>query len=355
MPELNQVSAPDNMPIAALRNTSVLRVILISSLVGVIVGLMETSFRELLYDVIISNAFGISILLITHGLMWVTRGHIGILPALCIAAPAGVLVGGKLATLFGVDDLIGRWLHDPTHQWKSIALSALLVLCASAFLFNQARNTDYRLELERERRRGAEAAKMQVLAQLSLLQAQIEPHFLFNTLAHVQSAIDLEPALGKVMLEHLIRYLRGTLTRSRSAFHTVGEEADLIAALLAIAAIRLGHRLRYQVHLPDGIRDARLPPLLLQPLVENAIRHGIEPSIDGGEIAVSGELDGTVIVLRVTDTGVGITVGSPEGVGLANVRERLASLYGAGGRLSLQRNRPRGTIAELRVPLSRGA
>jgi sensor histidine kinase YesM len=192
------------------------------------------------------------------------------------------------------------------------------------------------------------------VAQLSLLQAQIEPHFLFNTLAHVQSAIDQDPALGKVVLEHLIRYLRGTLARSRSTIHTVAEERELIEALLAIAAIRLGQRLSYEVRLPAGVSDARLPPLLLQPLVENAIKHGIEPSIDGGDIRISGQLDNDMVILRVADTGVGITVGNPEGVGLSNVRERLASLYGAKGRLSLERNTPRGTIAELRLPLSRG-
>jgi signal transduction histidine kinase len=352
---MSHVDASDRVPIEAIRWTSVVRVILISLIVGVIVGLMEDTFKSLLYDVVISNAFGISIFLITHGLMRVSRGRIGIVPALCIAAPAGMLAGGKLATLFGVDDLIGRWIHDPTHQWKSMTLSVLLVIAASTFIFNQARNADYRLELERERRRGAEAGKMQVVAQLSLLQAQIEPHFLFNTLAHVQSAIDQDPALGKVVLEHLICYLRGTLTRSRSTFHTVAEEQELIEALLAIAAIRLGQRLRYKVRLPASVRDARLPPLLLQPLVENAIKHGIEPSIDGGYIRVSGQLDDDTVILRVADTGVGITVGNPEGVGLSNVRERLASLYGATGQLSLQRNTPRGTIAELRVPLSRGA
>ena len=352
---MNKIDSSDCVPIGAIRLTSWVRVILISSVIGVIVGLMEDSFKALLYNVIISNAFGISIFLITQGLMRGTRGRIGIIPALCIAAPAGMLVGGKLAALFGVDDLIGRWLHDPAHQWKSITLSVLLVIAASTFIFNQARSADFRLELERERRRSAEAARTQIVAQLTLLQAQIEPHFLFNTLAHVQSAIDQDPALGKVMLEHLIRYLRGTLTRSRSSLHRVSEEQELIEALLAIAAIRLGPRLRYEVQMPASVRDARLPPLLLQPLVENAIKHGVEPSIGGGEIHISGQFEGDMLILRVTDTGVGITLGNPEGVGLANVRERLASLYGSRGRLNLQRNMPRGTIAELRLPLSRDA
>ena len=348
---MNPTSASRSVPFQGIRWVSVLRVVLISSMIGIIVGLMDDSYRSLLYDVTIANAFGSSIFLITHGLMKISRGRIGIVPALCLAAPAGMLAGGKLAALLGIDDLIGHWMHDPAHQWKSITLNVLLVIAASTFIFNLARNADYRLELERERGRAAEAGRLQVVAQLSLLQAQIEPHFLFNTLAHVRSAIDQDPALGKTMLEHLIRYLRGTLSRSRSALHTVGEEQDLIEALLAIAAIRLARRLRYRVQIPAGVCAARLPPLLLQPLVENAIKHGIEPSIDGGEISVSAELDGESMILRVADTGVGITVGSPEGVGLANVRERLAGLYGTNGRLSLQRNTPRGTIAELRVPL----
>ena len=191
----------------------------------------------------------------------------------------------------------------------------------------------------------------------SLLQAQIEPHFLFNTLAHVQSAIEEEPAVGKAMLEHLVQYLRGALSRSRVSRYTLREEVDLVNSLLAIAGIRLGSRLSYRITIPESLMAAALPPLIVQPLVENAIKHGIEAAVEGGEIFVEGEVDDETLVLRVVDSGLGIdpglglAVAAPEGVGLSNVRARLASLYGEKGRLSLLRHEPRGIVAELRLPL----
>jgi LytS/YehU family sensor histidine kinase len=198
------------------------------------------------------------------------------------------------------------------------------------------------------------------------LQAQIEPHFLFNTLAHVHSAIEDEPAVGKAMLAHLVQYLRGALSRSRVSRYTLREEVDLVNSLLAIAGIRLGSRLRYRIAIPESLLAAALPPLIVQPLVENAIKHGIEAALEGGEILVEGEASidvggeassGEVLVLRVIDSGVGIdaslglTAAAHEGLGLANVRARLASLYGEKGRLSLLRHEPRGIVAELRLPL----
>jgi LytS/YehU family sensor histidine kinase len=114
--------------------------------------------------------------------------------------------------------------------------------------------------------------------------------------------------------------------------------------------MRLGPRLRYRIGIGPSLRDVRLPPMLLQPMVENAIRHGIEPAVDGGEIRVDGEQVGQELILRVTDDGKGLTSGSPEGVGLSNVRARLASLYGDKGRLSLFSNSAHGVIAELRLP-----
>ena len=121
--------------------------------------------------------------------------------------------------------------------------------------------------------------------------------------------------------------------------------------LLAIAAIRLGTRLRYRVESDPELSKAVLPPLLLQPLVENAIKHGLEASMDGGEIRVQCRRCGDLLSVRVIDSGVGIATAAPEGVGLSNVRSRLVNLYGEEGRLTLLRNEPRGMIAELQLPL----
>lgn len=327
--------------------------LLVSTAIGILFALMEGSWAALPQEVLISDAIGGCIWLLVQALRIASRDRLGILTCLVIAVPIGLVVGGKIMTLFGGYDLLGRWVHDPVHQWRSIGASLLFASGASAFVVLYSVVTNYRLELETERRRSAEISRSQAIAELALLQAQIEPHFLFNTLAHVQSTIEQQPALGKTMLEHLIRYLRGTLRRSRASSYALAEEQELIEALLAIAALRLGTRLHYRVSIDASLRNAQLPPLLLQPLVENAIRHGIEPAMDGGEIAVDALASEAELVLTVSDTGVGVCGTAPEGVGLSNVRARLASLYGPRGRLTLRSQPSGGVIAELRLPLER--
>jgi len=330
-------------------------VLVISTVIALLFSLMEPEHGDFRQELLISNVIGCCIWLLIEILQWVSRGRIGLLPSLLIGVPGGVILGGKVATLFGAVDIIGFWTRDPVNEWKSISVTLLFSLSATAFVVVFWKAVDYRLELESERRRSAEAGRAQAVAELGLLQAQIEPHFLFNTLAHVQSAIEEEPAVGRAMLEHLVQYLRGALSRSRVSRYTLREEVDLVNSLLAIAAIRLSSRLRYRIAIPESLMAAALPPLIVQPLVENAIKHGIEASVEGGEILF--EVSDEVLVLRVIDSGIGIDPGvgmataAPEGVGLSNVRARLSSLYGEKGRLSLLRHEPRGIVAELRLPL----
>jgi signal transduction histidine kinase len=299
-----------------------------------------------------SNTIGFSIFGCVLALNAIGMRRFGIAPILLIATPVGMVLGGKLATLFGITgaDIIGTFVAHPSYEWKHLGINLLLSASGSAFIVASATAVSYRLELEAEKRRLAEISRSQAVAELALLQAQIEPHFLFNTLAHVQSAIEQDPATGKQILENLIRYLRGTLRRTRNAQSTLAEEQELIESLLVIASIRLGARMSYTFNIPESLKAAVLPPLLLQPLVENAIKHGIEPAIEGGEIRVEGERVGDLLVLRVVDTGVGMSTAGPEGVGLANVRARLHNLYGEAGRLTLQSQPPRGVLAELRLP-----
>jgi|HubBroStandDraft_6_1064221.scaffolds.fasta_scaffold76556_2 hypothetical protein len=292
----------------------------------------------------------LAILGLFHFFVWVSRGRIPPSAIFLVEFPLAYLIGDKVGAFLGGDDYIAYWVRAHT-VGRSVAsgyLSAVLALIfANRFFYASA----YRTAWESERRRTAEIERAQAVSELALLQAQIEPHFLFNTLSHVQGTVEHEPAVAKNMLEHLSVYLRGTLHRSRESQHHLGEEQDLVTALLAIAAMRLGSRLRYQVCIDPSLRSLSLPPLLLQPIVENAIRHGIDPAIDGGEIRVDAERLGEDLILRVTDTGRGLTTGAPEGIGLSNVRARLAGIYGDKGRLSLFSNpAPRGVIAELRLP-----
>lgn len=207
-----------------------------------------------------------------------------------------------------------------------------------------------------EARLRAETIERQALqARLRLLQAQIEPHMLFNTLANLQGLIALDPARADTMLDQLIQYLRATLGATRADTTTLGEEFAAMEAYLGLMQVRMGERLAYRLALPPELRGARLPPMLLQPLVENAIVHGLEPAIDGGEVVLSAEARDGLLDIRVCDTGIGVdTAGSRRkggGVGMDTTRERLRVLYGERAALILTPGQPSGTQVRLTLPM----
>lgn len=214
-----------------------------------------------------------------------------------------------------------------------------------------------RLAAERERVERLERQAAQT--QLMLLQSQLEPHMLFNTLANLRVLIGLDPVRAQAMLDRLIGFLRSTLTASRAAEHPLAAEFERIDDYLALMAVRMGARLQTRLDLPDDLRALPVPPLLLQPLVENAIQHGLEPHVDGGLVEVSARRDGAHLVLAVRDTGVGLApAGQPAATqstrfGLDQVRERLATLHGATASLTLEAadDARGGSRAVLRLPL----
>ncbi|WP_063887564.1 sensor histidine kinase [Pseudorhodoferax sp. Leaf265] len=201
-------------------------------------------------------------------------------------------------------------------------------------------------------------------AKLKLLETQLEPHMLFNTLANLRVLITLDPPRAVAMLDRLNSYLRATLGGSRATLHPLAQEFDRLADYLELMAVRMGPRLRYQLELPDALRAVPVPPLLLQPLVENAIRHGLEPQVEGGAITVRAwqedGADGARLVLQVQDTGVGLPADGapatgPGGFGVTQVRERLQALHGERASVALQGAPGGGTEALLRMPLQGGA
>ncbi|HXW66115.1 MAG TPA: histidine kinase [Burkholderiaceae bacterium] len=193
-------------------------------------------------------------------------------------------------------------------------------------------------------------------AQLKALQAQIEPHFLFNTLASVDYLIETDPKRASEMQRHLIQYLRAALPQMRGNESWLGREVDLARAYLEILKVRMEERLRFAVDVPDGLRSAEFPPMMLQSLVENAIRHGVEPKPEGGELRVKAAVVDGQLEVAVADSGVGLTAsgGSAStnvgGLGLANIRERLARLYPGRASFELRQLQPGGVEAKIRVP-----
>ena len=204
----------------------------------------------------------------------------------------------------------------------------------------------------------ARADRERATAELKTLRAQVEPHFLYNTLSNVVSLIEREPKTAKHMTERLIGYLRHTLDASRREHATVGDELEIIADYLEILRVRMGERLWYSLEASDAVRAMALSPMLLQPLVENAIKHGLEPKIEGGNVTVSARVEEGVLRMEVTDTGLGFGVAtdtSGSGSGLANVRARLKALYGDAAKLTIdQLAEPvTGTKISLFIPIQK--
>lgn len=205
------------------------------------------------------------------------------------------------------------------------------------------------------RERLAASEKLAAEARLKLLTAQIEPHFLFNTLANLQALIATDTTRAQTMLAHLDQYLRASLTAARSESATLGEEFSLLNDYLEIIAIRMGARLAFTLDLPAELARHALPPMLLQPLVENAIRHGLEPKIEGGHVQVKAHQEGAQLVFCIADNGLGLSRSASHtagtGLGITHVRERLAATYGRAARVDIHDNPAGGATVTLRIPL----
>ena len=327
------------------------RVVLIIVAVCAWVSLANTVFHHgtLAENLIISNSIGLTQWTLSIIVRLFFRGRLPVWGSV-LAVLAGIVIGARLASIAGAPDIVAIAIHDPEVMRQTVLGLVTFGAAIWAFFLYLSYSKGIREELERERRRAAEALQSETAARLALLQAQIEPHFLFNTLANIHSLIGERPETARHILEELNAYLRTSLRRTRQPTGTLGEEAELIERLLAIAAARLGRRLNYSVSVPEELRSNEFPPLLLQPLVENAIRHGIEPAVEGGTIQVDMRKVGDSLELTVTDTGIGLNDEAPPGVGLANIRARLTSLYGERGTLCLYEKAPHGVIAQLNIP-----
>ncbi len=273
-----------------------------------------------------------------------------------IALPlAGIVLGFLLGTLLA-DQWTGlsTWHAGGGTQLRiSIGITLLAGLVGSYYFYSRGTSAWLQARMNEARSQAAEA-------QLKLLQTQLEPHMLFNTLANLRALIGTDPQRAQEMLDRIIAYLRATLSASRSTEHPLESEFERLRDYLELMAVRMGARLAYTLDLPDALRTVPVPPLLLQPLVENAIRHGLEPQVQGGHITVRARTTsrnlGLLLVLEVNDTGVGLPAALPpphphQNFGLAQVRERLATQHGSAGTLDLIAASAGGTSARVTFPL----
>ena len=236
----------------------------------------------------------------------------------------------------------------------SILLLALIIaaVLASTF-FARERQAKAEGDFQREGARVEAAERQLKVSQLELLEAQIEPHFLYNTLANVISLIDADPPTAKRMVERLIDYLRRAALAANAEEATLGGQVGLLRAYLDLIVLRMGARLAYRIDVSRELEPLLLPPMLLQPLVENAIKHGLEPKVAGGVLTVTALRDADRLVLTVSDDGVGVRTTRADGstgLGLTNLRERLATLYGSRASLAIEDRQP-GTTVSVTLPL----
>lgn len=277
-----------------------------------------------------------------------------------ISRPVAQLIAVALASVVGTVLVVlvkGRSIFETFTAWEGISrftITAMLGIIfgglITAFLIFRERDAQARaamLQVESEKnllaRRVAEA-------QLALMQAQVEPHFLFNTLANVRYLVENEPANALRMLDHLIEYLKAALPQMRESASTLGKETEFLRAYLNIQQIRMGDRLRFEFRVPDALLARPFPPAMAITLVENAIRHGLEPCCDCSDVTVSAAVESGQLRLTVADTGVGMKTETGGGIGLINLRTRLGEMYGDAGKLIVENNTPSGVRATIEIP-----
>jgi hypothetical protein len=273
--------------------------------------------------------------------------------AVAVSSLAGVIVAAAVSAPEECGSSFVTCIRHPPTQYVLqtwVRYGLLCTMFSVVFVYSQVADESIFRARDAERERARFVQRMGE-ARLKMLQAQIEPHFLFNSLATVRRLYQTAPLDAETMLDNLMRYFEIALPHMRAAHSTLGREADLTGAYLAIQRMRMGRRLTFTVDIPESLRDALLPPMMLLTLAENSIKHGLAPLPEGGFVHISAFASNDVLKVIVADSGQGFTRSSGGGTGLANIRARLAAMYGGAGQLTLSASPARGITAAIVVPL----
>ncbi len=266
-----------------------------------------------------------------------------------LAIVAGSFVGTVLTGIVKGRDLTQMFTERLAGVTISMSLGIGFGCVVVAWYILREKHARDQARIHRAESERHQLEKSVLQARLQLMQAQVEPHFLFNTLANVQHLVETDPPAASRMLDSLIQYLRAALPQMRESATSLGREVDMSRAFLEINRMRMGSRLQFSVDVPESLRMRPFPPMMLISLVENAVKHGVDPCCDAGSIAIRAGESGGKLIVSVADTGAGILPKKGTGVGLSNIRERLKTLYGNAARLVLQENAPRGVIAAIEI------
>jgi signal transduction histidine kinase len=269
-------------------------------------------------------------------------------------------VTGSCVLGVGLMDRAEAWLSLSYPETESllnpffvglVRYGLLCALVAIVFVYLRVADESAARARDAERDRARFVQRMEE-ARLKMLQAQIEPHFLFNTLATVGDLYESAPSEGERMLDDLMSYLAAALPQLRAAHSTLGGEVALTSAYLSIQQIRMGRRLRFDIDVAEPLRGAPFPALMVLTLVENAIKHGLAPLPQGGVIHIKASDAQGALRVQVMDSGGGFSQSSGSGTGLANIRARLSAMYAGAAHLSFTRNKPQGLVATIEIPTS---
>jgi hypothetical protein len=262
--------------------------------------------------------------------------------------------GADEETTVVTQSTLGGWIGDVV---SALLIAFFAYLAAAKIIMRKSAESDAKLQVATDSAEREAMGRQLVQARLKLLQAQVEPHFLFNTLAAVDYLIETDPKRASEMQKVLISYLRAALPQMRQESSTLGRELALIRPYLELLKLRIEDRLSYEIQVPAGLESTVFPPMVLQTLVENAIKHGIEPKPEGGRVTVSAQVVDGQLRVEVADTGLGLNHGhifasntQGMGLGLDNIRNRLALLYPGASSLDLRAGVPVGTVVSLSIP-----
>ena len=320
----------------------------IASLLSVFKLSQGTTVENFVYSYCIGTVVSISILTIRQ-LAWPrSRPSPAAMAVAATAAVAvGLVVGLMLASLLLGKDIAAATIFDDDVFRVSLVVTVLASFAGTVYFWR-------REQAAYERQHREIVSRQLAQAQLQLLRAQVDPHMLFNTLANLRVLIGRDPSAAQTMLDRLIDFFRASLAASQNEWSSLEREFKLADDYLQLIAIRMGTRLRFELQLPATLRNARVPSMLLQPLIENAIKHGLEPSRSGGQVTVSASAQQSQLELTVRDTGIGLgraASTSSGGFGSAQIRDRLRTLFHDQATFELLPLEPSGTLARIRLPL----
>ncbi|MBI5327618.1 MAG: histidine kinase [Deltaproteobacteria bacterium] len=339
-----------------IKGKHILRNFLYTLLFNTIIAIFLTAIKfgdGFIVNLIFSQCIGISIFSIIHAALYIFRAS-GLIIRVVITivgmiagAIAGIAIG---AAVNGIHPLF--FIGEGFELFIQVMLIGVLFgAIISYFFVSRERILTGNAIILEERANRLAIEKKAVEAELKNLQSQIEPHFLINTLSTGISLIDMEPHKARMTIEEMVSLLRSSLSISRDKTITIGEEMKLVKSYLNIMKVRMENRLSFKTEICDGLSDYQIPPLLIQPLVENAIKHGLEPKIEGGEVKIRIAKNNGRVKITVSDTGIGFDYKNPScGVGLDTIRKRLQLLYEEKANLILEENQPCGINAVIEIP-----